>query len=423
MDEYVRQVLTEVARRHGTPSFVYLADTIRKRVRELHSVFAERFEIRYAVKANPNSALLTLLRDLGVDLDVSSAGEMLRGLNVGFKENRIGFTGPGKRHFELQLAIQRGICEIICESPDEIEEANRIASHYGVVQPILLRVNPINVPRKFGLQMGGQASQFGIDEEELPGVLSCLSSWSSVRFCGFHAFSAGNSLSEDAIVENLSNLIKLFTRFASDFSLTPQRFAFGSGFGIPYFSGDHELDLAKIGRELNPIVDEIRSQKRFCNTSITLEMGRWLVGTAGYMLTSVVRSKNSRGKAIRICDAGFNNNLSAAGMLGTVLRRDWQFWNLSAAESQTRESYMIVGPLCASFDVLGTDVALPPTGKGDVLAIGSSGAYGLSASPVGFISHPFPREILVENNNGETLIHEVTEFDKTHYKFLDAEQN
>lgn len=409
MHDDTRAVLAKVARQYGTPSYVYLVSQVRRRVGELLQVFGDRFKISYAAKANPNVAILSLFRQLGLGLDVSSIGEMSRGLDAGFAPEDIGFTGPAKRSFELQLAIRQGIGEIVCESADEIDEVNRIASSLGVIQPILLRINPVKVPRKFGLQMAGQPSQFGIDEENLSDLFPRLTNWSAIRYRGLHAYSAGNSLVEDAIIENLLGLARLFTRITTELGREPEKLVFGSGFGIPYFEGDQELNLTTIGAEINPAIDEIRLQKNFRNTAFGLEMGRWLIGGAGYMLTSVIRCKTSRGREIRMCDAGFNNNLSAAGMMGTVMRRDWRFWNLDAEETDEQETYLLVGPLCASFDVLGNQVSLPPTKKGHVLAIGSSGAYGLTASPTRFISHPEPGEYLVDESDNKTLISDVTE--------------
>ena len=145
---------------------------------------------------------------------------------------------------------------------------------------------------------------------------------------------------------------------------------------------------------MNPVLDRLRDGRGCGRSRLVLEMGRWLVGPDGYLLTSVVDAKTSHGTEIRLCDAGFNNHLSACGMMGTVMRRNWRFWNLSQRGAPRAQRYLLVGPLCASFDVLGSNVELPETRPGDVIAVGSSGAYGLTASPTRFISHPEPREIL-----------------------------
>ena len=409
VEHETQQILSDAARRFGTPSFIYFAPAVRARVELLRQQFGGRFHIIYAAKANPNTELLKLFQQMRVGLDVSSIGEMRRGLAAGFAGSEIGFTGPGKRSEEIEAAVAGRVGAFICESPEEIDQIDQFSRGMNRVQPILLRINPRHVPRKFGLHMAGAPSQFGIDEEDLEDVWSQMPQWKNVRFSGFHAYSAGNSLSVEAITENLLLLADIFTTFSYEFRLKPEKLIFGSGFGIPYFEGDKELDLPQIAAVLSPRIDAIKAEEPFRETTFALEMGRWLVGGAGFMLTSVVRCKRSRGKEIRICDAGFNNHLSAAGMMGTVLRRDWRFWNLDADDGAPVEEYLLVGPLCASFDILGANVALPGTSQGDVLAVGASGAYGLTASPTRFISHPEPGEYLSDVIDGEQCLIDVTE--------------
>ncbi len=409
MDSATKGILTGIGDRIRTPCYVYLKAGMQDHVRALADAFGGRFEVSYAAKANPNIEVLRVFCQSGTALDVSSIGEMARGLKAGFKASRISFTGPAKRGFELELSIRARIGEIVCESPEELDEVNSIATDLGVTQPVLLRINPKSVPKQFGLRMSGQPSQFGIDEEQIPELVPQMARWRAVRLCGFHAYSAGNSLSCDAVIENFALLMDLFSRFACDFGIEPNKFVFGSGFGIPYFENDEELNLSTIASAINGTVDRVKAAAKFSGTRFVLEMGRWLVGRDGYMLTSVVHSKHSRGREIRMCDAGFNNHLSAAGMMGTVLRRDWQFWNLSRLDQERNHEYLIVGPLCAPFDILGNNVLLPDTENGHLLAVSTSGAYGLTASPTRFISHPEPREYMITEVDGAIHIEEVTE--------------
>lgn len=406
MNETELDALVLAAERFGTPCYVYFDSAVVRRVEKFREIFDENFGLNYAVKVNPNSRLLRRLKELGVGLDVSSIGEFERGLAAGFSPAEIGFTGPGKRNSELSRAIDYGAGHVICESLDELTDVNAIAARKGTVQSVLLRLTPAKVPKRFGLNMAGQASQFGIDEEDIADVAEVLQQCESVNCQGFHAFSAGNSLSVGAIAQNFDNMCNLFLRSAEVLRCNPELLVFGSGFGIPYFEGDQPLDLLSLGKQLNARARGLRKQFGLPHLNLCLEMGRWIVGEAGYLVTSVVRTKQSRGQAILICDAGFNNNLSAAGMMGTVMRRDWRFTKLEDSNPLSElVRYRVVGPLCASFDILATNVALPPTGKGDKLAIASCGAYGLTASPTRFISHPEPKELLVhESVNGIEII-------------------
>ena len=126
------------------------------------------------------------------------------------------------------------------------------------------------------------------------------------------------------------------------------------------------------------------------------------------VLTRVVNVKESRGTRIAVCDAGFNNHLAACGMMGAVIRRNWPISKVTGSADQELVEHTLAGPLCTSIDTLGTKVLLPRLQRGDVLAIGSSGAYGLSASPTRFISHPEPREWLVDATQPGGLV-DVTE--------------
>jgi diaminopimelate decarboxylase len=414
MHENQRNVLLDVASQFGTPSFVYFAQPIRDTVAALENAFQGEFELSYAAKCNPNKALLKLLRHNKVHLDASSIGEVERGIEAGFEPFEIGFSGPAKRLFEIERAVELGLGAIICESVEQIEAVNSCALHQGKVQEILIRVNPAKVPRKFGLVMGGQPSQFGIDEEALAVVPAVIESCSGVRLKGFHIFSGGNSLDEDAIVENFGLMMDLFRKCAREFNGHPMELVFGAGFGIPYFEGDKPLNLETLSKGILGLVGALRGDACFESTRLILEMGRYLVGPHGYMLTSVVGTKHSRGSDLLLCDAGFNNNLSAAGMMGTVLRRDWQFWNISRPDQAETEVYRVVGPLCASFDILGASIALPESTAGDFLAVGSSGAYGLSASPTRFISHPEPLEFIIDEVEGDEKIINVTESMEAH---------
>jgi diaminopimelate decarboxylase len=409
MNKRSADILASIAKTRGTPCYVYFTQPIRDRVVNLRDVFGGRFEISYAVKANPNKGLLRILSDQGTRLDVSSIGEFDRGKEAGFNPEHISFTGPGKRQFELEKAVSSGLGVIICESWEEITDIHAIARAQGVTQRILMRITPETVPRQFGLQMAGQASQFGFDEEVLDAVVPKVLQLDAVRLAGFHIYSAGNSLDHEAIIENHAIVLGIYSRICAEHDIRPETLIIGSGFGIPYFEGDEPLDIDLIAAALNPMLDGMKVDKRFSGTRFMLEIGRYLVGSDGYMLTSVIRKKRSREREIRICDAGFNNNLSAAGMMGTIMRRDWQFIALTQRDNPEVEEYLIAGPLCASFDLLGARVKLPTLDIGDILAVCSSGAYGVTASPVNFISHPHPAEFIVDESGGEFEILDVTE--------------
>ena len=257
--------------------------------------------------------------------------------------------------------------------------------------------------------MAGRASQFGIDEEVVDQVLARFETWPALDLAGFHVYSGSNSLNPDAIAENMRNVFETCERLADNHDLMPRRVIVGAGFGIPYSPDDAPLDLERVAALVNPILDRAAASGHLSRAQPVLELGRFLVGPCGYLLTSVVDIKSSRGTTIAVCDAGFNNHLAAFGLMGTVIRRNWPIVKITESSSDTSASYTLVGPLCTSIDTLATRVELPTVARGDVLAIELSGAYGLTASPTRFISHPDPREILVDGAADRIVVQDVSE--------------
>lgn len=405
------QLLAEIARTHGTPCYVYDMDQVHARARELRQAFGGRFQISYAVKANPNPSLLRRMRGCADLLDVSSGGELLLALKTGWQSETLSFTGPGKRDCELELAVQRRIGEVIIESVPEAARLNRLAAEAGITQPVLIRVAPSKLPAGFGVKMAGKPCQFGVDEEELDGAIGQIRALSSLSIDGFHFYAGAQCLNSNAIAENYQNFLLIISRACREHSIAPLRCVFGSSMGIPYYDEDRPLDLAALAARTNPAIDQIKLDPIFANTRFTLEIGRFLVGEAGLYLTSIVSMKQSRGAQIAICDGGMNHHLAACGHMGTIIHRNYRMFKVSAVEclAVEKQPYDLVGPLCTSIDTLAREVQLPPLEVGDVIAIQSSGAYGLTASPIHFISHAAPREILIQTIEGARRIEEVSQ--------------
>ncbi|MFK7880413.1 type III PLP-dependent enzyme [Roseobacter sp.] len=388
--------LLEAANTFGTPLYVYNLDMVQKRLSILSDLFGNRFGISYAIKANPNPTLLAALQAGLSTFDASSFAEVIAAIDAGMPAKQVTFSGPAKREAEIKGAIVAGVGELVVESLTEAKRASSIAKERGVNQNILVRINPLKLPRKFGASMGATASQFGIDEEDLARDLPIIRDYPNLNLIGFHIYSGTNCLVPEAIAENFAIFADIFRAAQEITGVKPKRLVFGSGFGIPYLPGEDALDHAALPALINPIIDDLLDGEAFNETKCNLELGRWLVGPAGWLLTRVISEKHSRGVEVRTCDAGFNAHLAACGMMGSVIRRNWDFENLSNAKGQTGR-YMLTGPLCTSIDRLAMDIELPKVSIADVLSIASSGAYGYSASPRGFISHPEPREVVIEN--------------------------
>lgn len=408
MDDHRRTILRDLALARGTPCYVYFASGVRARFERLAAAFGGRFGVSFAVKSNPNGALLRSIREEVETLDVSSIGEVERALAAGYPASLLTFSGPAKRPQELERALALGVGEMVCESLWEAETLNRLAAAGSHRVPVLVRINPLRMPRGFGVNMAGRPSQFGIDEEQLEAALDRFRQLANLELKGFHIYSGTNCLDAEAIAENFEIFIDLFARASRHHGFAPEKLVFGAGFGIPYVAGDAPLDIMRVAELVNPRIDAMRENPQLRDARCVLEMGRWLVGPEGYFLTSVINEKSSRGTEIRMCDAGFNNHLAACGMMGTIIRRNWPFFRVSDGPEAPRREYLLVGPLCTTIDMLASGIELPPLRRGDVLAIEMSGAYGLTASPTRFISHPEAREYLVEDGE-RPRIADVTE--------------
>jgi diaminopimelate decarboxylase len=405
----MKDTLAAVAREHGTPCFVYFMDQVYARVDAVRQAFGGRVGVSYAMKCNPHPEILRRLMPRVDTLDISSGGELKAALRLGWPADRISFTGPAKLPSDLEASAAHAISDVILESVREASLLNEAAGRAGRRQRVLVRVAPRKVPRGFGVNMAGKPCQFGIDEEDLDPALEEIKALPHLRLAGFHVYSGTQCLKTDALAENYEIFLDIFRRFSEAHDVTPEKLIFGSGIGIPYHDGDRSVDLAPVAERINPQLTALQREPRFAGARLLLETGRYLVGEAGIYLTRVVNRKLSRGTQICTCDGGMNHHLGAAGHLGMVLHRPYRMFKVSSDRPDGPEqAYDLYGPLCTSIDHLGRGVKFPGLDVGDVIGIGCSGAYGVTASPLNFISHPPPKEVLVETRDGRAAVEDVS---------------
>lgn len=375
----------------GTPLFLYDRALLRARLAELRAALPGGVHLHYAIKANPMPELVRFMGGLVDGLDVASAGELAIALGSGVAADRISFAGPGKRDSELAAAIGAG-ATLNLESAGEYERALRIAREGGLKLRAALRINPDFELKGSGMRMGGGARPFGIDAGDAPALLRRMAD-PAVEFRGFHVFAGSQNLSAEAIVEAQRSSIALAAALAADAPGPVATLNLGGGFGIPYFPADRPLDLMAVGQGLGAAWAERPAVLR--GTRPILELGRYLVGEAGVYLTRVIDRKLSHGEVFLVTDGGLHHQLAASGNFGTVVRRNYPLANASRFTVAGVEIANVVGCLCTPLDRLGDRVALPCSQPGDLLAVFMAGAYGLSASPLNFLGHPPPGELLV----------------------------
>jgi diaminopimelate decarboxylase len=387
-------VLTQ---RHGTPVFAYDRAILERKHAALRNAFPSRFAISYSVKANPNPAFLKFFLEKGAGLEIASAGEYYQAVSAGCPPKKILFAGPGKTEAELELAVSQGIGEIHAESELEIERISAISKKLGVRTALAIRVNPNEEGQGGAMRMGGKSAPFGIDEEQLAPLLHRVTNDPNIDLCGLHLFVGTQILDHQLLLAQYQKGLEIFRSAAGQVKVALRTLDFGGGLGIPYFQGESELDTGQLRHDLRKLMSEIDREDCFAQTKFMVEPGRFLVGESGVYIARINDIKISRGKKYLILDGGMNHHLAASGNLGQVIRRNFPMAILTKLDASVTELVEVVGPLCTPLDTLGRSVQLPPAEVGDLIGIFQSGAYARTASPLGFLSHPAPPEVWVED--------------------------
>ena len=384
--------LQRLAARVGqTPFYAYDRSLLKSRVAELREALPDAVKLHYAMKANPMPALVGVMAGLVDGIDVASGGELKVALDAGADPAEISFAGPGKRCGELTQAVAAGVL-INIESFREVSELAVISAEIGLPARVAVRVNPDFELKSSGMKMGGGPKQFGVDAEQVLGILADIGR-AGLAFEGFHLFAGSQNLRAESICEAQQKSYELALRLAAK-APAPVRFLnLGGGFGIPYFPGEQRLELAPIGENLDGLVR--RARQDMPDAHLVVELGRYLVGEAGIYVARVVDRKISRGQTYLVVDGGLNHHLSASGNFGQVIRKNYPVAIGNRMTPGQHETASVVGPLCTPLDLLADRMELAVAQPGDLVVIFQSGAYGASASPHGFLGHPAPVEVLV----------------------------
>ncbi|WP_229068326.1 pyridoxal-dependent decarboxylase, exosortase A system-associated [Actinoplanes sp. DH11] len=380
------------ARAGSTPYFAYDRGLITDRIRSLRAALPADVQLSYAVKANPMPAVVQHLSGLVDSFDVASSAEMLVALDTTVPPQRVSFAGPGKTDAELRQAVAAGVT-IEMESENEADRAARIGDALGVRPRVAVRVNPDFALKGSGMRMGGGPQQFGVDAERVPALLKQLGA-TDLEFLGFHVFAGSQNLRAESLMDAQRHTVDLVLRLAED-APTPVRYVnLGGGFGIPYTGKDQPLDLAAVGANLTELMTGTL-RPRLPEARVVIELGRYIVGESGVYVTRVVDRKESRGKTFLVVDGGLHHQLAASGNFGAVIRRNYPLVVGNRFEQEPVETVTVVGSLCTPLDLLGDSVTLPRADVGDLIVLFQAGAYGLTASPAAFLSHPAAAEMLV----------------------------
>jgi diaminopimelate decarboxylase len=384
--------LTRLAARIGsTPFYAYDRAKLSERVELLRRHLPPEIHLHYAMKANPMPAVVQHLAGLVDGFDIASGGELRVALDTPMAPELISFAGPGKSDADLSCAVAAGVV-VNLESEAEMERIAGIGQGLGLVPKVAVRVNPDFELKSSGMKMGGGPKQFGVDAERVPAMLERIGAL-GLDFYGFHIYSGSQNLKAESIQDAHEKTFALAIRLAAHAPRPLRTLNIGGGFGIPYFPGEGRLDLEAVGANLKRLLPEVLGA--LPGVQVVIELGRYLVAEAGVYVCRVIERKESRGHVYLVTDGGLHHHLAASGNFGQVIRKNYPTVIGNKVEQGERETVSVVGPLCTPLDLLADQMSLTRAEPGDLVVVFQSGAYGLSASPTAFLSHPGAREALV----------------------------
>ncbi|THA59965.1 diaminopimelate decarboxylase [Streptomyces sp. A0958] len=409
----------DLARRFGTPAYVYDGDALARQITGLREALHPDLEIFFSLKSNPNPAVYGILHAHGARAEVSSLAELTTVLAAGTAPRDILFLGPGKSERELAACIDNGLYAIVCESFQELADIDRLAAERDVRQRVMLRVNPAYSASGSRLTMGGKPRQFGIDEAAVLEAGDLVARHPNVDLAGIQAYLGTRILDADVVVGNTTYILDLSERVSAALGIRLDVVDVGGGLGVPYFDGEEEFDLKALQAELNPLLDTFRAAHP--GTRLIMESGRYLTADAGTYVVGVRYTKESMGERFAVTDGGTHHHMAAVG-IGSFVKRNFPIELLAHGDGDGRGRgdshgdsggvaepeagtgrWTVTGPLCTPNDTIGKKVALPALNPGDLLGVRRSGAYGPSASPVLFLSHGYPAEVLVTGGEARLI--------------------
>ena len=361
----------------STPFYLYDEEVIQNKVLFLNSLdFKFDFKFHFAVKANPNLAILNLIKKYNFGAEVVSAGELFKSLKAGFDPTSVIFDGPGKTEFDLKYAITQQIKSINVENLEEIAFINEYSLNKGLITNIGIRINPdIDAKTLDKITTGKSGGKFGVSVDQID--FDSIAKFKGVKLTTLSEHIGSQITDHNQLISSYQKLISLADKINTSLK-TIQTLDFGGGFGVIDHS-DKKLNFRDWQNDLNQLLDG----KSY---NIIFEPGRYVVADSGELYTKVLYIKKSGNKKIIITDSSFSEYLRPA------------LYDITPPikvlnESQDLETYDIAGGICESTDYLAKDVQIPRVKQGDFIKLMNVGAYGSSMSST-YNSRPRPLEIL-----------------------------
>ncbi len=391
MNPALAQTLTA---RHGTPLYAYDLASVSTQCRALFQALPQGSSICYSFKANPLPAIARRVRECGGRAEITSEGELIAALTAGFSGEQILFGGPGKTATELEAAINAGVRQFSSESLRDLALLSEACVRHDIVADVLLRVNPEEAPDA-RLAMTGVESQFGFAESILlnPSVRSQIMR-PGLRIIGVHIYFGTQVSGVEALVTNTRRALACAERVETALGFQSRVINAGGGFPWTYANDHTPPTLDGLRDQLTEVWDQSAFKAR--GAELWFESGRWLCASSGWLIARVLDLKPFPSRTFVVLDTGIHHLGGMAG-LGRVQRGAVTLCNLSRhTDHELPMIADLVGPLCTPLDSLARGLKIQPVQVGDLVGIPNVGAYGITASLLGFLSHPPPVEVAHE---------------------------
>lgn len=381
--------LSEVANEFGTPSFIYSRKSIDEAFSKYQKAFGnQRHLICYAVKANSSIAILHLLAKMGSGFDVVSGGELKRVLLAGGDPKKTVFSGVGKTAQEIKDALSANIKCFNIESESELERISHIAKFEGKSANISLRVNPdVDAKTHPYISTGLKENKFGVDIKDAINIYRRAKDLPNLNIAGIDCH-IGSQLVDIAPMRDAAIKVVELADALAKIDINIHHIDFGGGLGIRY---QNEMPAGQ--QELVQVLLDVVGTRDY---EILIEPGRSIVGNSGVLLTRVEYVKLGRDKNFLIVDAAMNDLARPA-----LYDAHHEIVNVIENKTQKTHTFDVVGPICETGDFLGKNRSLSAE-EGDMLAIMSAGAYGMTMSS-NYNTRPKAAEILVNGSKCEVI--------------------
>ena len=359
-----RQTIAKL-QKFPTPFYYYDLEMLRKNLAALKNASSPYgYHVHYALKANADERVLQLISEAGLGADCVSGNEIIRALETGFPAAKIVFAGVGKTDEEIRFAIERDIHCLNCESIQELEVVNDLARQAGKIARIALRINPnLDAKTHRYITTGLEENKFGIYFSKIGEALEMLQKLTNVQFIGLH-FHIGSQITDLTVFENLCLKVNEIRRWFREKNLPLAVLNLGGGLGVDYDHPDRKAipDFHNYFQIFHRHLEVPPAQQ------IHFELGRSIVAQAGALISRVLYVKKGINTQFVVVDAGMTELIRPA-----LYHASHKIDNLTS--SKPKQKYDVVGPICESADYFGKGVELPETGRGDLIAIRTVGAY------------------------------------------------